>query len=128
MVLQTTQESRSDHLAFEIKGAWDEDEIALTLADISERADELGQTRLLIDVCELGPANSFMTRFFTGQHIARVLGQPFRVAVVSRRELYDGLAETVAVNRGASMKVFFDRNDAVDWLRVSLEEESRDRR
>ena len=57
-----------------------------------------------------------MTRFFTGEHIAKHWGHPFRVAGLWTKEFYTRFAENVAVNRFADIQIFLEKEKALEWL------------
>ncbi len=79
--------------------------------------------KVLIDLfdVDLTPVG-IMDRFYLGKDAALFFGTqgPFsrmmKAAIVIPRELYDGFAETVARNRGAFLRLFFDRSEALEWL------------
>jgi len=114
---QTKYGEGPGYLIAEVEGEWDQKDAEREIITIRDEAIRRGQTRLLLDLRGLSPPRSGMTKFFTGEYIAKVLGYPFKLAALATRELYDGgFAENVAVNRGANLLTFFEREDALEWL------------
>ena len=117
MTLQTTFDEGPGYLIAEVKGPWDQEEAEKIIDAIRDEAIKRNQTRILIDTRGLTTPKSSMTEFFTGEYVAKVLGYPFKLASLATREIYgDGFAETVALNRGASVLTFFDKDEALEWL------------
>ena len=117
MMLPITYDEGPGYLLAEVRGQWDEKDAEQTIDAIRDEAIQRSQTRILLDVCGLVPPRSRMMLFFAGEYIAKVLGHPFKLAALATRELYeDGFAETVAVNRGASILTFFEKEEALEWL------------
>jgi hypothetical protein len=54
-------------------------------------------------------------KFFLGKQGAELF-RGVRIAFVMDEEVYDGFAKIVAQNRGAIVGVFFDLDDALEWL------------
>lgn len=59
-----------------------------------------------------------MDRFYAGEKIAYLFNKPnlIKIAVLAPKENQDKFAENVAANRGAILKAFSDKNDALDWI------------
>jgi hypothetical protein len=105
-----------NYLIMEVSGQWTTDNAKKTVEALHDEAVKQGLTRLLVDMRGLSKPSNEMTRFLTGEHVAKILRYSFKVAVVAVREIYSGFAETVALNRGANMAVFFDEATALEWL------------
>jgi hypothetical protein len=116
MTIHTTYVEGPGYLIVEVKGQWEEEDAKQTIEAIHDEAGRRGQTRILLDLLGLMSPRSDLTRYFTGEHVAKHWGYPLRVAALSTREIYTGFAETVAVNRGASIRVFFEKEQALEWL------------
>jgi hypothetical protein len=56
-----------------------------------------------------------MDRFFMGKHVASAL-PGIRIAVIYRKVYANKFFEDTAVNRGAFIKVFPDKEAALQWL------------
>lgn len=59
-----------------------------------------------------------MDIFYVGEKIAYLFNNPnlVKIAVLAPKENQDKLAENVAANRGAILKAFSDKNDALEWI------------
>jgi hypothetical protein len=57
-----------------------------------------------------------MTRFYIGEAWARTFGFQVKAAFVSHPDVHNGFAENVAFNRGATVAVFLQESDALQWL------------
>ena len=116
MALDVRYHNETGYLAVEVSGLWEQNDAEQAIEAIRDEADKREQTRLFLDLRNFTPPKSRMTRFFTGEHIAKHWGRPFRVAGLWTPEFYDGFAETVAVNRSATIKVFIEKEKALEWL------------
>ncbi len=78
--------------------------------------DRLGTKRILFDLLELSRPEDGMTRYYSGEYLARILQPPFKMAAFARRDLINKFGETVASNRGAWFLIFPEEQEAVAWL------------
>ena len=87
------------------------------VALIRKTAEERGLTRVLLDTSALteSPPNEY--RFALGELLATEW-RGLRVAVVNPVEAGHGFVETVAVNRGATTRIFKTQDSAMEWLRL----------
>lgn len=129
MTLTVDLESRKHYLRATVSGAY----TLRAAQDAYDRAVKTavasGHTRVLIDASGVTGAPTQDERYMLGLFVAaeqRVLaaGTPavdVRVAVFARPPLVDPerFAETVAVNRGAKVKVSEQLDEALAWLGVS---------
>jgi hypothetical protein len=116
MTIQAQYLETSYYLQATLSGDWTEPAIKAALDDVRAQADLRGFKTLLLDLDELSRPDCEMTRFFSGEHLAQVLGPPFVVAAYARPELINRFAETVALNRAACFAVFPERKQAIAWL------------
>jgi len=72
--------------------------------------------RVLLDATGVSTAPSTIGRFELGVELARAADRRMSLAVVGRPEMVDHFFETVARNRGGSVRVFTDEADALHWL------------
>jgi hypothetical protein len=87
-----------------------------------------GRSRMLIDCRELSGELSTTDRYSLGKVVAEenavamAGGAQVRVAMVGRDPIVDRhrFGETVAINRGAAVKVTYDLESAYRWLGVDL--------
>ncbi|MEA3193343.1 MAG: hypothetical protein QOD26_1676 [Betaproteobacteria bacterium] len=131
MTLTVDIESRKHYLvatvsgAYSLRGAQDAYDRAI------RAALPLGHTRVLIDARGVSGAPSQDERYSLGLFVAaeqrllaaRTPSLEIQVAVCGHRPLIDPdrFAETVAVNRGAKVKVSERLDEALAWLGVSAE-------
>jgi len=85
------------------------------LDSILRQAADSGDTRVLLDGRALS-APTQVDRFDVGVAVAELFRGRIKLAVLFPRHLITKLAETVAVNRGASVLVVSDEEDALRWL------------
>jgi len=104
------------YLMAKISGQWTAESAKQVLEAMRSEAVARSLIHILIDAREVEKPKSEMTRFDTGEYVAKVLGFPFKLAVVGKPEVYNRFGETVAVNRGACIKVFFQQEEALQWL------------
>ena len=116
MSLKVTFQERSKYLFAEFDGEWTEEAMTKALDATREKADKQGMTKLLFDGLKVSEPANEMTRFYSGEHLAKVLGRPFKISVFTRKEIYNQFGENVARNRGANIMVFFDEDEALEWL------------
>lgn len=116
MDMTISYENGSDYLIARIDGEWTLDEAKVLVEAIYAEAVRRGFTHILLDMCEALPPDSEMIRFWTGEHIASIWGNSLKAAAVAKSEFVNRFAETVAINRGANIKVFTDKTAALQWL------------
>jgi hypothetical protein len=85
-------------------------------------AQAIGETksrriwRVLCDVTAVPPPMGTSEKYQAGAELARLADRRMIVAIVARPELVDHFFETVARNRGASVRVFTHETNALQWL------------
>jgi hypothetical protein len=121
MALDVRYKKLPNYLLVMVHGKWEELDVKEEIEALREEADKAGITRLLLDVRNMLPPDSQMTRLATGGHIAKVLTRPFRVVALAEPEMIDGLTENSAVSQGATFKVFSDTQAAIEWLNDGTE-------
>lgn len=86
---------------------------------IIETAKESGCTRVLCDELELDYALGTFDTFEAAKFIAEQVPGVARVAIVCKQEQADDAEfwETVATNRGMSVRMFHDLEEAEAWIR-----------
>jgi hypothetical protein len=87
------------------------------LERIIDEAKSKNNWRLLIDIMAVPPPISTVDKYETGVEVAHLADRRLRMAVVGRVEIVDHFFETVARNRGASVRAFTEEAEALDWLR-----------
>lgn len=129
MNLTIDLESREHYLRATVSGTYSLRAAQDAYDQAVKTAVALGHTRLLIDANEVTGSPTQDERYMLGLFVAaeqRILAEKtpdvtVQVAVVGRRPLIDPerFAETVAVNRGAKVKVSEQLAEALAWLGVS---------
>lgn len=87
---------------------------AITRAKV--KAEQLGSKLIFFDLRAWNRPSSQMVRFDSGLLVAENLDPSYRIAALAKEEVVNYFAETVAVNRGARLKVFTDESEALSWL------------
>ena len=83
---------------------------------VRESSDGHQLRRVLVDLTGVTGQPPDIDRFELGERLAQVFGSSHTLAIVAREESVNRLAETVAQNRGAALRVFFTERDALTWL------------
>jgi hypothetical protein len=71
---------------------------------------------LLVDARAVSLPPSEIDRFFAGVRWSELFGKPYRAAFLVTPMLYNGFAEVSARNRGATVRGFFEEDQARAWL------------
>ena len=116
MSIKTEFTNNSDHLFVKASGEWTLDNAFQLIQSIKDAADKQATTHILIDLIDLSLPDNEMIRFYSGEKVAEVFSHRYKLAVYSIPEIVNQYAETVAVNRMARFKVFFDETEARNWL------------
>ena len=116
MTLEVRYAERPSYLLVRACGKWEELDAIEEIEALREEAEKRGITRLLLDVRNILPPDSQMTRLATGEYIANIFTRPFRVVALAEPEMIDGITENSAVSQGAIFKVFADEKAAIEWL------------
>ena len=116
MKLDLSFEDTGDYLHIRVRGDWARQEIIAGIRNVAERAQNAGQTRVLLDIREFSAPNNELDRFMAGEAIAKFFPSSFKIVAVRSADLMDKFAENVAVNRGANFMVVSDFDEAVSWL------------
>jgi hypothetical protein len=106
-------------------GKWTSGDMRDAIGAARAEADRRNLKILLVDARGISLPQDELTRFLAGVRWADLFDQSFRAAFLVMPALYNGFAETVARNRGANVKAFFDSGPARAWL---ADKGSRDRR
>jgi len=116
MLLEVRYKEGPGYLLVKVCGKWEELDAKEEIEALRGEAEKRGFTRLFLDVRNMLPPESQMTRTATGGHIAKILTRPFRVVALAEPEMIDGITEYSAVSQGAVFKVFADEKAAIEWL------------
>ena len=103
------------YLLCTITGKWVTDELKNFIDTISAESREQGHTRILADMSLVSGPPPEMDRYNLGIYVASALCG-VKAAIIYRKVLADNFFEDTAVNRGAWIKVFPDKETALQWL------------
>ena len=83
-----------------------------------EAATSAKLTKVLVDETRLEYSLSTTQSYESGSYVAETVPHTVKVAVVCRKEGWEEARfwETVAVNRGANVKLFLNLGDAEKWI------------
>ena len=87
---------------------------------VHKAAMSSGQTRLLVDETDVAYRLGTVDDYHSGCFVSRLSPRPHKIAVLCRPEGWSNAKfwETVAVNRGVSVRVFREQSIAEAWIRV----------
>lgn len=122
MPLSMEFEFHDDYLEVRIAGVWRLDDVREAVQAVRDEGAGTGHDRLLVDTHDVTGRPSDLYRFQAAEATAEAARGRFRVALIPPRELSDRFFEDAARNRGAAIKAFQDRDEALNWL---FEESSR---
>jgi hypothetical protein len=109
-----TQEG-SGYLSCTITGKWVTDELKNYADTIYAELTARGYRRLLADMSSVSGPPPELDRFSMGEYVASAL-LGIKVAIVYRKVYANNFFEDTAVNRGALLRVFPDKETALAWL------------
>lgn len=109
-------QQEAGYLIVEASGDWTAPNAEAAIAEAHAEMTRRGLWLMFLDARGVSEPDFEVTRFITGKRWAEAFDNRFRTACWSRPENYTGFGETVAQNRGAIVKVFFERGDALKWL------------
>jgi len=105
----------SNYLACTITGKWVTGELKNYTDTVYAELMKLGYKRLLADMSLVSGPPPEMDRFDMGKYIASAL-RGIKIAIVYRKVYANKFFEDAAVNRGALVSVFPDKQTALQWL------------
>jgi hypothetical protein len=116
MSLRLSYRQEPKYLVVEMSGEFTAHNFEEATAAVHDEAQKRGLTQLLVDSRAISLPDSQLTRVSAGVCWARTFPRPFKASFIVRPELYNGFAETVALDRGADVASFFEEEKAVKWL------------
>jgi hypothetical protein len=118
MSFQLQMEHMPGYLAARFTGAGVTEDLWQQYELIVEHCERTKNTKLLIDTTGFDLIITTLDRFFLGDRSRIFSRHGLKVVFVARPEQIDPekLGETVARNRGVSVRVFPDFNAAEEWL------------
>ncbi len=133
MSLSLKFETHRDFLVFTISGPFTVSDACSAFHEVLRLAAQHGMTKLLLDCLQIEGTLTAADRYVLGEFVARELVVHIerqkvlpRLVVVAKEPQRDPnrLAELVARNRGAEVKVVDRMEEALKWLGVSGENET----
>jgi hypothetical protein len=110
-------EPRNGYLEVRASGEYSLSGALEAFSHMAREADRLQRSRLLLDMTALAGDPPDLDRYESGVHAANVLRGIERLAVVGSRAIrFTRFFEDTATNRGLAVRIFFERDEAVDWL------------
>lgn len=119
-------EPNPGYLRIAVKGTYGLGRTRRLFRAIGRLSDHHQLRRVLIDFTGVTRQPSDMDRFELGERLAEVFGfSTYALAFIVRKEIVNRLTETVAINRGVAIRVFFTEQDALTWLLTKANTASR---
>jgi hypothetical protein len=115
MNLSIDFQSESGYLACTIIGKWVTGELKAFIDSVSAEQKKRKCNYVLADMSLVSGPPPEMDRFDIGEYIASVL-RNVKIAIVYRKVFKNKFFEDTAINRGAWLRVFSDKSDALHWL------------
>jgi hypothetical protein len=109
-------EDHGSYLIATVAGPWEATSMNRDLETIRHEAERRGYSQVLVDAYGVAPARSALQKYEFGISIAE-RWSGFRAAFLRQAEYLDGMVENTAVNRGANIATFSNRDEAVQWLK-----------
>jgi hypothetical protein len=113
--LSIHNQEQHGYLDCTITGKWITDELKNFIDAISAELPKVGHGHILCDMSLVSGPPPEMDRFYLGEYIASVF-PGIKIAVVYRKVYRNKFFEDTAVNRGAWIEVFPDKQTALQWL------------
>lgn len=92
------------------------EQMSSTIREIAEICKRDNLDKVLVDLRKVNTSISIMDRYDIGVEVRHVIRPDIREAVAAKCNLITYMAETVAINRGARLKVFSKVEHALEWL------------
>jgi hypothetical protein len=110
--------NRDGYLLVEVSEPYTMDLFLSVIHEVANRCNQDGLRKVLLDFSQMNGDPSIMDRYSLGIEIAQLWKHTIQGAGVARRESINLVMENVAVNRGANVKAFSQRKDALQWLGI----------
>jgi len=110
-------ELRNGYIFSEIREDINSNNYERIFQKIIEEGKRNSQNKILIDVSKVKLNINILSRFEVGQLMAERARLVFKIAaIISKEEMKEKFAETVARNRGLNFYVFDNEEKAIKWL------------
>ena len=121
--MMPTFHSHGEYLLVEISEPYTLDLYLGVIHEVAALCDQDKLRKALIDFSQSDADPSITDRYVLGSEIARAWSYKIQGAGVARGEIINYVMENVAVNRGANVKAFTTRHEALNWLGISASNE-----
>lgn len=111
-------ERKKGYLYVEYSKPYNVDDLINLSKEALDISKNEGIKKLLLDVSQMPGKVKPMDRYEIGVKSALLFRYKLKIAVLYKIEEINGFAETVASNRGMNVKIFSNRDEALDWLEV----------
>ena len=108
--------NQSGYLLVKVAPPWTAQTAKQTIDEIKIEVVKRNYNRLLLDLTQWEKPDNELTRFLSGEYLAKVLRPPFKIAAFAISSSINKFGETTAVNRGALFKIFPEEQLAIQWL------------
>jgi hypothetical protein len=115
MNLSIDIQAESGYLFCTITGNWVTDELESIVNTLSAELTKQKYSRILADMSLVSGPPPEMDRYHMGKYVAAAL-RGIKMAIIYRKVIPNSFFEDTAVNRGAWIKVFPDKESALQWL------------
>jgi hypothetical protein len=116
--MQIDLEDAGEYLAANVSGKYSLDGMLLLIDRIAEESTRLNQARVLVDVSRMTGDAPLSDRYvYAARAAERLLKITKCAACAGVGQQVVPFTSIVAKNRGLQLEVFFDRAEAVQWLR-----------
>ncbi len=109
-------EEQPEYLQYTLSGDHTEQDWVDLLHRMVADTQRTGKTRIFIDAAQVTISDSVLLRYKIGVLTGRLFSSGARIATLSPADDPDQLWETVATNRGATVKSGHDRDQLLNWL------------
>jgi hypothetical protein len=116
MSLSVSSEVYDRYVKITVTGEWELLEVLKLIGTVRAMCQSAQRSNVLVDMCGVEGDPSDPDRFWAGKQTALALGHEVKVAIVSRAERINKLAQNAAVDRGAHLIVVPTEQEAVVWL------------
>ena len=105
-----------EYLVVAVAGRYEFHALVEVIALIRPECERQQVFKTLLDLSRMENYSKGIDRYYHGEEAGR-LGGAVKLAVLGKPQQYDdGFGETTAVNLGAHLRVFTDRDSALGWL------------
>jgi hypothetical protein len=116
MDLGISFENKISYLEVRARGMWKLEDVKEMMSLTRVKADANDQPRVLLDMRNVGNVKKQMDRLYSASHAVEVFGSDVKVAALGQSHSITKMTENFAVNRGVSLLITGDEDEALKWL------------